>query len=174
MLAQSIVRTAVQVCSIACLLLLSTCVPGFGQAARRTSIPRAQRHEYRHQVEDLEDKWRDAMLKSNSAVLDSLLADDYTAISANGAILTKEQTLANLRSGALQLTELNISDRKIRIYGSTAVVTSLAALAGNRDSEDMSGRYRYTRVYVRNSNGQWKIVSFEASRIQEPGERNKP
>jgi ketosteroid isomerase-like protein len=137
-------------------------------------MPRAQRHEYRHEIDQLEDKWRDAMLKSNGPVLDGLLADDYTAITATGAIQTKEQTLANLRSGALQLTELNVSDRKVRIYGSTAVVTSMAELAGSRDQQDMSGRYRYTRVYVRNAGGQWKIVSFEASRILEPGERNKP
>jgi ketosteroid isomerase-like protein len=137
-------------------------------------MPRSQRHEYRREIDQLEDKWRDAMLKSNSAVLDGLLADDYTAITSTGAILTKEQTLANLRSGALQLSEINISDRKVRIYGSTAVVTSLAELAGSRSDEDLAGRYRYTRVYAHNANGQWKIVSFEASRILEPGERAKP
>jgi len=33
------------------------------------------------------------------------------------------------------------------------------------------GDFRYTRVYVRNAQGQWKIVSFEASRIRLPGVR---
>ncbi len=33
----------------------------------------------------------------------------------------------------------------------------------------MTGNYRYTRVYVRNAQGDWKIVSFEASRVREPG-----
>jgi len=68
------------------------------------------------------------------------------------------------------LTALNISDRKVRVYGSTAVVTSQVELAGMRDEKEMSGRYRYTRVYVRNPQGLWRIVSFEASRIQEPNE----
>jgi len=141
----------------------------FGTAQTGWSAPqvrRAQRHEYRHEIDQAEDAWRAAMLKGNSAALDALLADDYTAITAKGAIQTKEQALSSLRSGAFQLTSLTISDRKVRIYGSTAVVTSLAELTGNK-SQDMTGRYRYTRVYVRNTQGQWKIVSFEASRIQE-------
>jgi ketosteroid isomerase-like protein len=130
-------------------------------------VPRAQRHEYRHEIDQLEDAWRNAMLKGNSAVLESLLADDYTGITAMGVIQTKEQTLDILKSGTLQLTAISISDRKVRIYGTTAVVTSLAELTGSRNDQERSGRYRYTRVYVRNSQGQWKIVSFEASRIQE-------
>lgn len=118
----------------------------------------------------MEEAWRTAMLKGNSAALDSLLADDYTAITAKGAIQTKAQALEGLRSGSLQLSDLTISDRKVRIYGSTAVVTSVAELTGSRNDQEISGRYRYTRVYVRNSLGQWKIVSFETSRIQESGE----
>jgi ketosteroid isomerase-like protein len=132
------------------------------------SIPRAQRHEYRHEVDQMEEAWRTAMLKSDSAAMGTLLAEDYTGITAKGAIQTKEQTLNSIKTGALQLTSLEISDRKVRIYGSTAVVTSVAELKGSRNDEELSGRYRYTRVYARTPQSQWKIVSFEASRIQEP------
>ena len=49
--------------------------------------------------------------------------------------------------------------------------TSVAEVTGNRGEDEVTGRYRYTRVYVRNAQGQWKIVSFESSRIREAGER---
>jgi ketosteroid isomerase-like protein len=133
-------------------------------------VPRGQRHEYRHEIEQIEEAWRNAILKGNSTALSALLADDYTGITAKGAIQTKDQAVNNLKSGALQLTTLNISDRKIRIYGSTGVVTSSAELIGGKGDPDATGKYRYTRVYVRNPQGQWKIVSFEASRIQESSE----
>jgi len=149
-------------------LLLGTA--GTGWAVPGGAVPRAQRHEYRHEIDQVEEAWRVAMLKGNSAALDSLLAEDYTAITAKGAIQTKEQALSSLRSGAFQLSALNISDRKIRVYGNTAVVTSMAELTGSRKDQEVSGRYRYTRVYVRNAQGQWKIVSFEASRIQDSSE----
>lgn len=134
-------------------------------------IPKARRHEYRHEIERLEEAWRMAMLKSSSDALGPLLADDYTGITAQGAIQTKDQVLSSLKSGSFQLTAISVADRKIRVYGTTAVVTSMAEVAGKRNDEELNGRYRYTRVYVRNASGQWKIVSFEASRIQEAGER---
>jgi len=168
MAAHSSFRIAFLTGSLASSLLLFAGLAKSSLAA--PTVPRAQRHEYRHEIDQLEEEWRAAMLAGNSAALDTLLADDYTAITARGAIQTREQAIDNLRSKTLQLTALTISDRKVRIYGTTAVVTSLAELTGSRNDQEMSGRYRYTHVYVRNQQGQWKIVSFEASRIQEPGD----
>jgi len=168
MVAKSTFRIALIAGSLLCLsAAVNVSLPA---VAQQHPLPRAQRHEYRHEIELQEEAWRSAMLKRNSTALDGLLADDYTGITANGAIQTKEQAVASLRTGAIQLTALNISDRKVRVYGSTAVVTSQVELAGMRDEKEMSGRYRYTRVYVRNPQGLWRIVSFEASRIQEPNE----
>jgi len=141
------------------------------QSPATSGVPARQRHEYRHEIDQLEESWRTAMLKGNSAALEALLADDYTAITAEGAIQTKEQAINNLKTGAFQLSALAISDRKVRIYGSTAVVTSVAELTGGKKDSAVTGRYRYTRVYIRNQLGQWKIVSFEASRIQESAEK---
>jgi len=165
MTTNSPLRIAFLAAFIAGSVLLLVCAAEVGLAAA-PAVPRAHRHEYRHEIDQKEDEWRTAMLRGNSAALGALLADDYTAITSKGAIQTKEQAIDNLRSGALQFTALSISDRKVRIYGTTAVVTSLAELTGSRNDEEMTGRYRYTTVYVRNQQGQWKIVSFEASRIQ--------
>ena len=133
-------------------------------------MPRTQKHEVRHEIDQLEDTWRNAILKGNTAAMDSLLADDYMAISASGTLQSKEETLANLRSGRVHFTTLDISDRKVRFYGTTALVTSVASVAGSTPDGEIAGNFRYTRVYVRNPQGVWKVVSFEASRMREPGE----
>ncbi len=79
-----------------------------------------------------------------------------------------------MHSTARHITSLTTSERKVRFYGQTAVVTSLSDVEGtNADGIDVSGSYRYTRVYVRDVQGHWKIVSFEASRIREPGPRHR-
>jgi ketosteroid isomerase-like protein len=111
------------------------------------------------------------VLKADIPALDALLADDYMAITPNGALQSKEQALANLRAGTTHFTALAISDRKMRFYGTTALVTSRAEVSGTSAEGDFSGSYRYIRVYVRNAEGKWKVVSFEASRIRMPGER---
>lgn len=130
--------------------------------------PRAQRHESRHEIDQLEEAWRSAVLKGNTTAMDSLLADDYMAITPSGTLQTKEETLTSLRNGQVHFTSLEISDRKVRFYGTTALVTSRAEVNGTTAEGDVSGSYRYTRVYVRDVRGAWKIVSFEASRIRDP------
>jgi ketosteroid isomerase-like protein len=136
----------------------------------QAGTPRAKKHEYRHEIDQLEEQWRDAILSSNIAAMDSLLSDDYMAITATGILQTKEQALANLRDGRVHFTSLELFDRKVRFYGTTALVTSQAEIRATLPEKDISGNYRYTRVYVRNARGEWKIVSFETNRIHDPGD----
>ena len=129
-------------------------------------------HDNAHkEIENLELDWRAAQLSNNVTEVDRLLADDYLGIGANGTLDTKADELARRRDGSLQLRQLELSDIKVRIYGDTAVVTSKADLVGKSSGRDISGRYRYTRVYS-NKDGQWKIVSFEASRVSEDSGRH--
>ena len=145
-------------------------VLGAAAASQPHGMPRAERHESRHEIDQLEQSWRDAIMSRSVSSMESLLADDYIAITPNGTLQSKEQTLANLRAGTLRIKSLDFSDRKVRFYGQTALVTSRAEVTGTNGDADFSGSYRYTRVYVRNAQGKWKIVSFEASRIRDTDE----
>ena len=131
-------------------------------------MPRAEKHEIRHQIEQLEMAWRNALLRGNSTAMDALLAEDYMAITPTGILESKEQELANLRSGRVHFTSIELTDRKIRLYGTTALVTSRAEVKGTNPEGDLSGSYRYTRVWVKDARGVWRVVSFEANRIKEP------
>lgn len=133
----------------------------------------AQKHESRHEVDQLEDEWRNAILTSDAKALDSLLADDYMAITAAGTLQSRDDTLANLRSGRLHFTTLTITDRKVRFYGATAVVTSLATVEATNAEGPVTGEYRFTHVYVRDAQGIWKIVSVEASHVRQPGQHRR-
>jgi ketosteroid isomerase-like protein len=146
---------------VTALLLVVCAVPCIG-------MPRAQRHERRHEIDHLEELWRNALLKDDTAAMSALLADDYIAITPTGTVQTKDEAVAALRSGRTHLTTLEISDRKVRFYGSTAIVTSTADVQGTAPEGNLSGSYRYTRVYAQDPQGVWKIVSFEANRIVGP------
>jgi ketosteroid isomerase-like protein len=146
-------------------LAVSACAP-----ALLAGAPRAQKHENRHEIERIEEAWRNAVLKGNVSVMDGLLADDYMAITASGTLETKEKALANVRAGVMHFTSIELSERKLRFYGTTALVTSRAEVTGTSANRDFSGSYRYTHVYARDAQGKWRIVSFEASRIRDPDE----
>lgn len=150
-------------------LLIFVCL-GVALAQARSGMPRADRHEVRHEIDQLEQTWKEAILQRNVQTMDSLLADDYIAITSNGMLQSKEQTLADLRTGTLRFNSIDFSDRKVRFYGQTALVTSRAEISGQANEGDVSGSYRFTRVYVRDGSGIWKIVSFESSRIRQSDE----
>ena len=150
------------------LLLLAALAPALPAQPPASGMPRAEKHESRQEIFQLEEAWRDALMKSDTAAMDKLLADDYMAILPNGTLQSKEQTLTNLRSGTMHFTAITISDRRVRFYGTTALVTSRADVTGTAASGPISGGFRYTRVYVKDKQGAWKVVSFEASRIRGP------
>jgi ketosteroid isomerase-like protein len=162
--ARAVSRSVVRLAAV--VLLAATCAVSLyaGQA-------KPKKHDNRHEIEQLEEAWRNAVLKTDTAALGGLLADDYIAITASGTLQTKEEALASLRSGRVRITSIDFSDRKLRFYGHTALVTSLANVKASTAENEVSGSYRYTRVYVFDPQGRWKIVSFEASRIRYPGDR---
>jgi ketosteroid isomerase-like protein len=139
-----------------------------GASGLMAGVPKTQKHERRHEIDHLEEVWRDAMLKDDTAAMSGLLAEDYMAITPSGTLQTKDEALANLHR--VHFTSLEFSDRKVRFYGTTALVTSMADVQGTTPDGDISGSYRYTRVYVEGPPGVWKIVSFEASKILTPTE----
>jgi ketosteroid isomerase-like protein len=157
------------------LLLLASPLASHAQQPSQQSpvqgMHRAQKHVSRQIIDQLEETWRQAILHADIPTLENLLADDYMAISSNGMLQNREQTLANLRSGKVHFTSIELSDRKVRFYGTTALVTSLASMSGVNAEGPIGGDFRYTRVYVRNERGAWKVVSFEVNRIREPGEK---
>jgi ketosteroid isomerase-like protein len=123
------------------------------------------------EIEGLEAQWRTALLQNDLATIARLLADDYLGINANGTLETKADVLAARRSGQTHITGLDMENLKVHVYGNTAVVTSRVDLRGNRGDQDISGLYHYTRVYSQRE-GQWKIVSFEASRVPSRGDKH--
>jgi len=153
------------------LLALSAYAPTLFAAPQHGGMPRGEKHEGRREIDQLEEKWQNAVLAGDVAAMDSLLAEDYISISARGTLQTKEETLARMRSGVRHITALELADSKVRFYGTTALVTSTAHVTGINADGEAVGDFRYTHVYVRNAQGKWKIVSSEASKIRVPGPR---
>lgn len=150
--------------------ILIVAVLGFLLAQHAPALPHHENHAIHKEIEGLEMQWRQAVISNNVGQMDHLLADDYIGISANGTVETKAQALAQRRAGTVKISQLDLTDLKVRVYGDTAVVTSQANLQGVNGQSNISGNYRYTRVYNRRL-GQWKIVSFEASRMHDEDAR---
>ena len=132
------------------------------------SLPKAsheKKRDVKKDVELLEEQWRVAQLAGDVGTMDKLLSDDYIGISMTGQVNTKAQQLERLRNRGVMLKRLDLGDRKVKLVGTIAIVTSLANVEGTTEGSLMTGTYRYTRVYQYLTGRGWKITSFEATRV---------
>ena len=148
------------------LVLLALCQPGTSAALRPVH---AKHRADREIIEGMEMEWRAAVMSGDSATLDKLLADDFLSISSNGTLADKQGYLRGIASRQHTFNRLDISETKIRVQPSSAIVTSRAVIDGRVDGAPIHGVFRYTRVYSRSGSGSWKVVNFEATRVSGTG-----
>jgi ketosteroid isomerase-like protein len=115
-------------------------------------------------IEALEDKLQQAMLTSNMAVLNELIADDLVFTMHTGVLIDKQADLETHREGIVRFQKVEISDRQIHSYGNCVVVTLQAELAGITGEQPFSGSFRFTRVWLQRSD-RWQIVAGHVCQI---------
>ena len=117
-------------------------------------------------VEKVDDEIWDAARKGDAAVFEKILADNYVRIGGNGQMSTKAETVDLYKSGRLKWDTIDLKNRKVRMFGNTAIVTREDNVKGHMGSNEISGTYRTTVVYVKTKNGQWQDVSFHTTKVQ--------
>jgi hypothetical protein len=85
------------------------------------------------ELKKLETDRAAAAVKGDAATLEKQTSDDYTFINLYGQMSDKSQMVNAFKTGQTKLTSDELSDMKVRVYGSTAVITGKA------------GRKRYQR-----------------------------
>jgi ketosteroid isomerase-like protein len=137
-------------------------------AEKTVKLKKENRRMESREIENLEEAWRQALLRSDTTLLDKLMGDDFLAISANGTLSDKEQYLRRLSSHANQFSRIELMDTKVRVQPTSAVVISQARVTGQLDGRAIDGIYRYTKVYGRIAGGPWRVLNFEATRVSGP------
>jgi hypothetical protein len=116
------------------------------------------------QIKTLGEQLNAATLKADTSFLEKVLADDYTGVRGDGSVLTKAQEIEKYKSGAIKYETNEIKDLKIRVYGHTAVSTSLSFSKNIRDGKEHIGTTRNIRVWVKRQ-GAWKCVAYQTTRV---------
>jgi ketosteroid isomerase-like protein len=149
------------ICSAFWVLFAKRCEAHFVFGVKRIYIQEKSAME-NTTIATLEEKLRYAMLTSDVAVLDELIADDLVWTMHTGQVVNKQFDLDAHRSGIFRFTKVDISDRQIHPYGDCVVVTLKAQLAGISSDQAFSETYRFTRVWVQRQN-RWQVVAGHVS-----------
>jgi hypothetical protein len=91
------------------------------------------------QIAQLEDQAREAALKGDTSFQESHLASDYVRITPDGRTLNRQEALDLMKSGNVKYSSIEVSDRKIHVYGNAAVVTAKASIKGTMTGNALDG-----------------------------------
>ena len=125
----------------------------FGQAANKKSSSKAE-----EEIMKIEDQWVQSRATKDPTVSKDLLAEDYLGANLTGQAQTKQQFIDGVTAGAFA-GKAEMMDRKVRIYGDTAVSTGVHTGAVGAD------KVRYIRVFVKRNN-KWRLVAGQGTRIE--------
>ncbi len=111
-----------------------------------------------------EQDWAKALVKSDLAFLDRILADDYISTDSEGTVGTKTQEIATMKSGDYVLISTVLDNFKVHVYGDAAVYFGRSTDKAQFKGKDISGQYQWTDTWVKRD-GRWQCVASHGSRI---------
>ena len=118
-------------------------------------------------VMQMEEDLRVAISKGDAKAYGRIIGDDYVFTNQDAVMRTKAQMVSAYESGSIKYESIKFDEIKVHAYGDTAVVTGRQTLKGQDNGKDISGQFRYTRVYVKRL-GRWQLVATQVTRIPEP------
>jgi ketosteroid isomerase-like protein len=113
-------------------------------------------------VEQLDVEYQKAVEQNDTRTMARILADDFVLVVGNGSTFTKNDLLKDAASGNTRYEHQVDSDRTVRVWGDTAVVTAKLWLKGLEDGRQVDYHLWFSDVYVRRAKG-WTYVFGQAS-----------
>jgi hypothetical protein len=113
---------------------------------------------------DLENKWVAALVKSDTAVLDSIFAGTYVDTDEHSQRSDKPGVLSVLKSGDLHIVSIKLSAMHVSIYGDAAVVIGTSAQVGNFKGQPLAATIIFTDTFIK-QNGNWRAVASHRSAV---------
>jgi len=114
---------------------------------------------------DIERRWAATSLTGDVAALEPILAATWTAVSADGNIETRAQSIE--RTKASKFSKSEVSNMKVTSLSPTsAVITGIWTGVGTgAKGEKINTSERWTDVFV-NEGGTWKCVASQSTTIK--------
>jgi ketosteroid isomerase-like protein len=128
------------------------------------TIPSAaqQKSDTASTIRKLEEKWTESYKKRQIDILSSLLAEDFVITVEDGSIYSKSGYITHSADPSVQVDVAELSDLKVRMHGTTAVVTGAYHEKGKSNGKPYEYRDRLTDVWMKVGN-KWQVISSHYS-----------
>ena len=107
-----------------------------------------------------------AQVDADVATTDKLLAPDFTLVTPDGSLLTKEDTLGLLKTGNVDFSEIDVlGDIEVRDYGDAAVLTYRAKMSVTVQGAGGLTHDAWDTVVYEEHNGHWQAHSAQTTGV---------
>jgi ketosteroid isomerase-like protein len=113
-------------------------------------------------VEVLDVEYQAAVKQGDVATMDRILADDFVLVTGRGRVYTKQELLAEARAGTVTYEHQEDTNRTVRVWGNTAVITALLWEKGTNNGTPFDYRLWFSDTYVKTGDG-WSYVFGQSS-----------
>ena len=113
-------------------------------------------------VRALELQWTDAYRDRHIALLSSLLAEDFIITVEDGSTYGKAGYISHSAASSVHVQVAEMSELKVRLHGSTAIVTGAYHEKGESDGKPYEYHDRLTDVWMK-IDGKWQVVASHYS-----------
>jgi hypothetical protein len=117
------------------------------------------------EVKEVYTRIREAIRVRDTKVLETNIADDYLLTDSSGAVLSKAQFIDRIRTVDGEEVHTEVDDVRVRLYGGVAVITSRISVVDSTITDNFSGQWRETGVYVKRQ-GRWSLTSSQETPIR--------
>ena len=106
----------------------------------------------------------DAIRTGDVATLEKLLAPEFTLVSSNAQVQTRDQVLDEVRRRDPLYEVFRNHSMTARIYGDAAVVQGITSLKGSSSGDSFKLDVRFTDTLIKHQ-GQWRLVVSHVTRV---------
>jgi proline iminopeptidase len=148
----------------------------FAASLTIAAVKAQERSTDEQQLIQLAHDWCKAYLQKDAALLDRILATDYTGRGSLGTTATKAEELAGVKASSL---EACVNDNiNVRVYGTAAVVTGRGTRSGVHNGVPFKNRQvLWTDTYIKRDS-RWQCVASQGTIVVQglnaPAATDKP
>ena len=116
-------------------------------------------------LRQMNDDWVKALMRADGETLDRIMADDFFfTYPLEGD--DKAQFISDVTSGDLKIEHISREQCRVRIFGSTAVLTARDSATWLYHGRELSGQYKIIKVFAERA-GRWQLCAIQACPMQE-------
>ena len=136
--------------------------PSGGVDTARKMFPTEDKGSDKETVAALDTQYQAAVKQNDAATMDRILVPDFTLVTGSGKTYTKADLLAEARSGRVHYERQDDTERTVRVWGDTAVITARLVEIGTDDGKPFAKTVWFSDTYVRTPAG-WRYIFGQSS-----------